>query len=82
MQNILENIQLTNNKNYLGKRCEVLVENKLENQEKYIGRTKFMTPVIFESDDCKPGELVEVKIASYNQKNLFGSNKNEKEKAA
>jgi tRNA A37 methylthiotransferase MiaB len=59
-----------------------LVENKLENQEKYIGRTKCMTPVIFESDNCKPGELVEVKIISYNQKNLFGSDKNEKEKAA
>ena len=82
LQNILENIQLKNNKNYLGKRCEVLVENKLENQEKYIGRTKCMTPVIFESDDCKPGELVEVKITSYNQKNLFGTDKNEKEKAA
>ena len=82
LQNILENIQLANNKNYLGKSCEVLVENKLENQEKYIGRTKCMTPVIFESDNCKPGELVEVKIISYNQKNLFGSDKNEKEKAA
>ncbi len=53
-----------------------------QNQEKYIGRTKCMTPVIFESDNCKPGELVEVKIISYNQKNLFGSDKNEKEKAA
>ena len=41
-----------------------------------------MTPVIFESDNCNPGELVDVKITSYNQKNLFGSNKNEKEKAA
>jgi len=82
LQNTLEEIQLKNNKYYLGKFCEVLVENKLKNQKKYIGRTKCMTPVIFESDDCKPGELVGVKITSYNQKNLFGSNKNEKEKAA
>jgi len=82
LQNTLEEIQLKNNKNYLGKFCEVLVENKLKNQKKYIGRTKCMTPVIFESDNCNPGELVEVKITSYNQKNLFGSDKNEKEKAA
>jgi len=82
LQNILESIQLKNNKNCLGKYFEVLVENKLENQKKYIGRTKCMTPVIFESDNCNPGELVDVKITSYNQKNLFGSNKNEKEKAA
>ena len=82
LQNILENIQLTNNKNYLGKRCEVLVENRLKRQTKYFGRTKYMTPVIFESDDCNPGELVEVKIISCNQRNLFGFHKNNKEKAA
>jgi len=82
LQNTLEEIQLKNNKYYLGKFCEVLVENKLKNQKKYIGRTKCMTPVIFESDNCSPGELVEVKITSYNQKNLFGSDKNVKEKAA
>jgi len=82
LQNTLEEIQLKNNKNYLGKFCEVLVEDKLKNQKKYIGRTKCMTPVIFESDNCNLGELVEVKITSYNQKNLFGSDKNEKEKAA
>jgi len=62
--------------------CEVLIENKLDNQEKYFGRTKFMTPVIFESENCKPGELVNVKITTFNQKNLFGFHKANKEKAA
>jgi len=82
LQNILENFQLENNKIYLQQYCEVLIENKLDNQEKYFGRTKFMTPVIFESENCKPGELVNVKITTFNQKNLFGFHKANKEKAA
>ena len=60
----------------------MLIENKLDNQEKYFGRTKYMTPVIFETDNCKIGELVNVKITSFNQKNLFGIYKNNKVKAA
>ena len=72
LQSILENYQRKNNKSYLQKYCEVLIENKLDNQEKYFGRAKDMTPVIFESNNCKLGELVSVKIISFNQKNLFG----------
>ena len=72
LQNVLKNIQLENNKNYHEKYCEVLIENKLDNQEKYFGRTKYMTPVIFEADNCKLGDLINVKITSYNQNNLFG----------
>jgi len=82
LQNILENFQLEINKKYRGKYCEVLVENKLDMQEKYFGRTKYMSPVIFESDSCKPGELVNVKIESINQNNLFGIHQSNKEKAA
>ena len=82
LQNILENLQSKNNKNYLNRHCEVLVENKLEKQEKYFGRTKYMIPVIFESDNCKPGELANVQITSFNQKNLFGIYKNNKVEAA
>jgi len=82
LQNILENFQNKNNKKYLQQNCEVLIENKLNNQEKYFGRTKHMTPVIFETDNCKIGELVNVKITSFNQKNLFGIYKTNKMKAA
>ena len=82
LQSILESFQLEKNKKYRGKYCEVLVENKLDMQEKYFGRTKCMSPVIFESDICKPGELVNVKIASINQNNLFGIHQSNKEKAA
>jgi len=82
LQRILENYQRKNNKSYLQKYCEVLIENKLDNQEKYFGRAKDMTPVIFESNNCKLGELVSVKIISFNQKNLFGFHQTNKIKAA
>ena len=77
-QKILEDFQIKNNKNYDNKFCEVLVENKLKEENKYFGRTKFMTPVRFYSKDCKIGELVNVKITSFNQNSLFGvyENKN------
>jgi len=81
LQNILENNQLKNNKTYLNQLCEVLVENKLSDQNKYFGRTKFMTPVKFYLNNFKKGELINVKINSFNKNSLFGIhviNKNEK----
>tara|TARA_B100000686_G_scaffold346646_1_gene433747 strand:+ start:201 stop:1499 length:1299 start_codon:yes stop_codon:yes gene_type:complete len=82
LQNILESYQIENNKKNLQQYCEVLVENKLNNQEKYFGRTKYMTPVIFDSDNCKPGDLTKVKINFFNLNNLFGSCNTNKEKVA
>ena len=82
LQNILENFQCENHKSYLQQDCEVLVENKLNKQERYFGRNKYMTPVIFESDNCKTGDLINIKITSFNQKNLFGIYSINKVKAA
>ena len=82
MQNILENFQFKNNKKYLNECCEVLVENKLNGQEKFFGRTKFMTPVIFDSNQCVPGDLINLEVKSFNKKNLFGIHKTENIKAA
>ena len=83
LQNILENFQFKSNKIYLDEFCEVLVENKLSGQNKFFGRTRFMTPVIFVSDKCKNGDIINVKINSFNQNNLFGFYKiNNNEKAA
>ena len=82
LQNILENLQRENNRKYLENHCEVLVENQLIDQDQYFGRTKFMTPVIFKSENCKPGDLINVKITSFNLKNLFGLHKTDKIKAA
>ena len=82
LQDVLKNIQLQNNKKYLGQYCEVLVENKMKNEEKFFGRNRFLSPVIFESDQCESGKLVNVKIVSYNQSGLFGSHTGNKIKAA
>ena len=78
----MKNIQLSNHKSYLRQSCRVLVENKLEKEEKYFGRTETMTPVKFESDSCKPGELINVEISSFNENGLFGFHKTNKVKAA
>ena len=86
LQKILEDFQSYDNKKFLQKNCEVLIENKLDNQSKYFGRTKYMTPVIIDAIQQKPknGELAKVKINSFNQKNLFGVYKinNDEERAA
>jgi len=82
VQNILLENQIKNNKTYIDKNCEVLVENKLNKEEKYFGRTKYMTPVKFESSECKIGEIVDVKILSFNKNGLFGYHKSKKEIAA
>ena len=50
----------------------VLVENKIKNQNKFFGRTEHMTSVIFESKKNVEGEIVPVLIKNYNRNNLFG----------
>ena len=82
LQSILENFQLRTNENYLKQNCEVLVENKLVEKEKYFGRTRYMIPVIFQSHNCKPGDLINVKINFFNRNNLFGVHDINKVKAA
>ena len=65
---------------------ELLIRNTarniLENQGKYFGRTEYLTPVIFDSNGCLPGEIVDVKIKSFNRNNLFGSHDIRKIKVA
>ena len=82
IQNQLFNLQLNKNKELEEKKIEVLVENKLKNQNSYFGRTKKMTPVIFESTLCNPGDMIQVEIISSNQNNLFGKYMEHQFKAA
>jgi len=72
IQNLLSDIQVEKNMNKKGSLCEVLVENKLPNQEKYFGRNRFMSPVVIDSGDYVPGNLINVQIHSVNQLSLFG----------
>ena len=50
----------------------VLVENKIRNQNKFFGRTTYMTAVIFDGEKDIEGRIVPVLITSSNQNNLFG----------
>ena len=82
LQDILKDFQIKNNQENIHQICEVLVENKITNEDKYFGRTKYMVPVKFTSNNCKPGELVNIKIITFNQNSLFGLHQNNKVKAA
>jgi len=82
IQNELFNIQIQRNKSLEGYEFEVLVENKMKNQNSFFGRIPKITPVIFDSSTCNPGDLIKVKIISSNQNNLFGEHVIEKTKAA
>ena len=82
VQDIIGNFQIKNNKKFVQKYCEVLIENKLDGKDQYFGRTQFMTPVIFQSNNCKLGELANVKITSFSQNNLFGVHYSNKAQAA
>ncbi|MEY3131634.1 MAG: hypothetical protein RL704_488, partial [Pseudomonadota bacterium] len=38
----------------------------------FFGRSKFMHSIFFNSENCNPGDLVDIEITSCNSKNLFG----------
>ena len=61
------------NKSMENQFIDVLVENKMEKQNKFFGRNKYISPVIFEGNDSQIGKIVKVKIHTSNQNTLFGS---------
>ncbi len=72
IQKKLFNNQIRINKSMEKKFVEVLVENKLKNQNKYFGRNKYLSSVIFDGSEDIIGKLVKVKIEKSNQNSLFG----------
>ena len=72
IQKKLFNNQIQINKSMEKQSVEVLVENKLKNQNKYFGRNKYLSSVIFDGSKDIIGKLVEVKIENSNQNSLFG----------
>ncbi len=72
MQEKLFSNQIELNKSLEGKTLEVLVENKLQNQNKYFGRNKFLNSVIFDGNENLIGKLIRVNIEKSNQNSLFG----------
>ena len=83
IQKVLADHQIKKNGSFINSSIEVLVENKLKNQNKYFGRTLECTPVIFEGGEKYLAKLVNVKITKVNRNSLFGKiNDNKKMKAA
>jgi len=72
IQEKLFNNQVELNKSMEGNKIEVLVENKLSDQNKLFGRNKYLSSVIFKGSENHIGNLVNVKIKNSNQNTLFG----------
>ena len=72
IQKVLEDHQLKKNESFIEKSIEVLVENKLKNQNKYFGRNAFLNSVIFEGEKKYIGKLLNIKITNVNRNTLFG----------
>ena len=64
--------QIKLNKSMENKNIEVLVENKMSDQNKLFGRNKYLSSVIFEGNESNIGNIVDVKIINSNQNTLFG----------
>ena len=78
--NLFKN-QINHNKSLINKNIEVLIENKIEKQNKYFGRNEYLNPVILDGDKNDIGKIVRVNIENCNQNSLFGKITNKMEAA-
>ncbi len=78
-QNRLEKVQkelfdnqIKVNKSLEKNEIKVLVENRINQSNKFFGRSEYMTSVIFDANDNDVGNIINVKINNSNQNTLFG----------
>ena len=69
--NLFKN-QINHNKSLVNKNIDVLIENKIEKQNKYFGRNEYLNPVILDGYMNNIGKIVRVNIENCNQNSLFG----------
>ena len=81
LQSLLFQNQINHNHSLEKKDIDVLVENKIEGQDKFFGRNEYFNSVIFNANENDIGKIVKVNIDNSNQNTLFGKIKN-KMKAA
>ena len=72
--------QVLVNKSLEGKEIEVLVENKTQENNKFFGRSEYMTSVIFDGNNDDVGKVIKVRINASNQNTLFGESLNNSKK--
>jgi len=82
IQEYLFKFQLNKNKSFINRSIDVLVENKLEGQNKLFGRNHYMNSVIFEGNKKFIGKNLNIKIENVNQNSLFGKIEKNKMRAA
>ncbi len=82
IQENLFKFQLKLNKSLINKTIDVLVENKMNDQNKLFGRNKYMNSVIFDGDHNFIGKNINVKIIDVNQNSLFGKTQKNNMRAA
>jgi len=82
IQKYLFSHQLEMNKSLINQSIEVLVENKMKEQNKLFGRNKYLNSVIFKGEEKDIGKTIKVKIENCNQNSLFGKIENNNMKAA
>ena len=77
LQNLLEGIQIKENKKKVRKLKKALIENKMKNQTNYFGRIDNLTPVVVSNANEKDvGKIIHVRIENYNRNTLFGVKEN------
>ena len=81
LQSLLFQNQIDHNKSLENEEIDVLIENKISDQNKYFGRNEYFNSVIFNANENDIGKIVKVNIDNSNQNTLFGKIKN-KMKAA
>ena len=72
LQSMIEKNNSEYKKSFLKKSTEVLFENRLNKQNKYFGRDKFLNSVIVECKDDLTSKILDVTINDFNHNSLFG----------
>ena len=72
LQSCLFQNQINHNRSFHNKEIDVLVENKIKDQNKYFGRNEYFNSVIFDGNDNHIGKIVKVNVEKSNQNTLFG----------
>jgi len=72
LQSYLFQNQINHNKSLENKDVEVLVENKIKDQDKFFGRNEYFNSVIFEGKNDDIGKIIKVNIENSNKNTLFG----------
>ena len=72
LQSLLFQNQIDHNKSLENEEIDVLVENKISDQNKYFGRNEYFNSVIFEAEKKDIGKIVKVNVENSNKNTLFG----------